>query len=448
MASVEVKPNVYKSNIKWSIRGKNVVDTVHVSVLNNSPSKTAIIYTEAFKNAEINGTTYALPISSSIPSEFRRCVSNKYYAHLATREFAKARIECHMATGRKVVTLDKPVTGTVLAKVQLSGKSYELLRGEGNYNYYPTIDEMSDVNFNLCEWIKGHAQKTHDVLTWNYEGTTFSMNPFVRNWVSMYGERLEFRYPTNYDILTTWWTETTRAQANETGWLDTANFGNGAVQKQMFPVDAIRADAVERLNSIITLYDKQLQISASAKKLDDYKVEISWSVPVRMCYAAASRSHGILMSYVDTDNWAFVDEVDSIQISIEGSTLGNEYIDMGYAWRGDELINTDLPNVHPLKLGSSELLTYDTTHEANKLYYLLPTDLLNRYRDGKYAVEMDVNAEWAIRNAIHVDTEINVYLPNGQPIKRGDTVCTFLVKNIEKRYTGRDFVFSLKLIEK
>lgn len=77
----------------------------------------------------------------------------------------------------------------------------------------------------------------------------------------------------------------------------------------------------------------------------------------------------------------------------------------------------------------------------------LASKLLTKYKNGKYVVTVEVNAQWAIKENIHVGTRANVYLQNGQPITRNNAECLFEVKNIEKRFEGSKFIYELKLLE-
>ena len=69
--------------------------------------------------------------------------------------------------------------------------------------------------------------------------------------------------------------------------------------------------------------------------------------------------------------------------------------------------------------------------------------ILTTYKNGKYIIDnINVPAQWAIDNDIHINSGIYVETLNNKKIQK-----LFLVKNIEKSFSAGEFIYKLKLLE-
>lgn len=455
MAVINLTAKQYKSGLKWALVPANKVDTVQLQPISNAQADVdESIHTESFSDAYIfdQDTPTTLPISEDQPPTYWRHIHNERHVSFADREFAKARVECVMAAGTRVITIDKALLEIPTVKLQFTGKSYELGRGGSTYDTYPTYEELKDKSFNLTSWVKSHASSNNQFLIWDYEGSTFSMNPFVRNWVAddipedwKDGGQIP---TTPNDILTTWYNFTLHEeQATKFAWSEETFFGAPKAKRMMLPVCSYTGDDISLVVSFaLYMYDQRVNMYVGIRKLSDYTYQVNWSAPVRFTYAAATRSH-ILAEYHEMDNWAFVDEVTDISVVVQGQPLSDETINVNFSLTQDGDLTDKISNRHPLMVDKSEGFTLGTTYDSTPWTEKLAQELLKKYEDGKYIVECDVSATWALNNDIKIGTEMYITMLDGKQIQRNNSACLFSVKNIEKQFNNNEFIYRLKLME-
>lgn len=451
MSILSITPRQYKSSLKWSLIPSNKIDTVSMQPIENTlAAEQDIVHTERFTQVTVEGISgTSLPIADgTVPTHWRH-VHNEYYAQLGDREFAKARVECIMATGESTFTIDKVIPGLPEVSIRLNGKSYVISRGDSTYDTYPSYSNLKNKSFDVSSWIKSRATHEYDYLQWDYNDSVFSMNPFVKNWTSediKWGEAIP---TTAADILTTWWQySSTKLNAAYNGWSEYTSFGSNNQKKAMYPVGAEGGDLGALLNTRINIYDQQLDMYVNIQKLSDYVYKVSWKAPVRFTYVAATRQRGAIAGFNDLDNFAFVDEVSQVEINVNGRVLSENSVDINYSLTNAGALTEDPSNKHPFKIDKVECLTLGTTYNGQIWTSYIADALLSKYRDGKYTVTCEINATWALQHNIGINSQVYIYLQDGQPISRGPTnSCVFEVKNIEKRFSSNEFVFALQLME-
>lgn len=80
-------------------------------------------------------------------------------------------------------------------------------------------------------------------------------------------------------------------------------------------------------------------------------------------------------------------------------------------------------------------------------YTSAPWNLLTKYIKGKYIVKCDISAKFILRNNIRVGTQTIIKQQDNTYINRNGIKSIFEVKNIEKRFEGSQFVYTLTLLE-
>lgn len=465
MAVINLTAKQYKSGLKWSLVPINKIDTVLMQPLENTQSEESEhIHTENFTEGTLYQTdeVVALPISEDTTSSHWRIITdtipNDYYV-------AKARVECAMLAGTKRITFDEALLSTPSVSISLTGKSYVVARGGSTFDSYPSIDDIKNPQYNITEWIKNNASSVNQSLTWNYEGQQISMNPFVRNWSedkvpSAWKTEEESTVLPN-DILTTWWLPTTRnpyttqpggVTNNDWQELMSESIVSPRSKRYMYPVGAKngkpeKGEYIEL--TALYMYDININTYVGIRKIDDYNYQISWLMPARVSYCAATKSRWGTSGWgpEDIDNWAFVDEISAISVNIEGQPLSDDTVDVNFSLDQNGSLTEFATNRHPLLIDKSEAFTLGTKYGSTPWTEELAQGLLEKYENGKYVVECDVGATWALRNLVHVGTEMYVYLLDGRAIKRDGEDCLFSVKNIEKQFNNNEFIFRLKLME-
>lgn len=448
---LKLTPKVYKQNIKQSLLTNNKIDTVNLRPISNLTADPKVFHTEIVNTISLNGTQYTLPIDNSVASTHKRTISNTRWVNvfLGDTEFAKARMDCVLVTGKTLCTVDDVITGTPTVKINLVGTSKRIARGGSTYENYPGSGDLKNNDWSLAQWISENSNETLNSFTLDYTGATFSMNPWVRNIVHMDSGV----NPTANDVITDWgpisggyvgpWWQS---------WAEESNFSIDATpQFRMVSPNTVNKDVETEAGSTLVMHDVHLPISASLIRIDDYNYEVSWQVPVRVAYVAASRE-AMLFDKKDVDNYAFLDSISEISIELSGIPISSDVRDISYGFdRAGNLTQTTTGN-YPVTVDAGELFTLASYHYYDTGNILWTEDLahklLTKYKNGKYVVTCDVSAKWAIENNVHINTEMPIMLPDHSMISREGNVCVFEVKNITKSYKSSDFVFSLSLLEK
>lgn len=460
MAIINLTAKQYKSGLKWSLVPVNKIDTVLMQPIANIQVEAAEpIHTESFTSGTLyqQDTVATFPLSEDTPSTHWRWVT---YTTPGGKNLAKARVECIVAAGTRKITLDEALLVPPVASVLMSGKSYVVGRGGSTFAAYPSEEDIQSDKFNITTWIKENSSDVNQFLTWNYEDPTVSLNPFVRNWVidkppADWSEG-EVSPTLPNDITTTWFQPDKNIQyiqqaggSYSYSWKEGSSFKDTAAKRYMYPVGA-RNGSVQSGNDIgkTALYIRDLNINTyvGVRKLSDYEYQVSWLMPVRVSYCAATRWTSSTQEG-DIDNWAFVDEASDVSIILQGQPLRDDAIDTAFGLDADGNLVSNVSNRHPLKVDQTEAFTLGTTYQNTPWTEKLARNLLEKYENGKYIVECDVSATWALRNLVHVGTEMYVYLLDGRAIKRDGEDCLFSVKNIEKQFNNNEFIFRLKLME-
>ena len=451
--SILLTPRIYNKDFQWNIASKNIVDSVTFTpVIGDINDDTENIHTESFTTVQIQGTNsnVNLPIASNTTPTYWRYMTNTHLATFVQVDYAKARIECVMATGSKRITLNTALPEMPNASIRLSGNSYVITRGDSTFDDYPSLDNIRDKSFNLTSWIKSNYDMQNASLLWDYSKNTFSMNPWVRNFVPL------TEVTTPDDIITTWGYYSpyypgllSHSFPDKYSWTDQPSFGDidnlstvavNPIQPMYDELPGISFEGFPADNAII-MYDLRVPITCNVRKIDDYTFDIDWVAPVRLSYMAASRTRSSAGANSDLDNYAFVDEMTQVDVVLSGRQFNTDTYDVTYAK------NAISENI--LKVSETPFLTSRTYFgtDTNKWDKTLANRLLNKYAKGKYIIKCKVPTTWLLQQNISIGSTIDIILQDGNYIARGNNICMFKVHNIEFNYQPEEFKSTLTLME-
>lgn len=445
-----LSPREYLSTAKLALPDNCRVDTVLVQPLSNQLAEEAsVLHTEEITDIFVRANKYSLPVSSSMQSTHWRCLHNDTRIGFSKHNFAKSRMECIMAEGSCTITLDRVPKDLPTVRIGLQGTTKSIPRGTATYDAYPTKSDLSSETFSLSNWIDTQGTSSEDKLSWSYDDARVSMNPWIRNIVA---PDLNAP-PTDADIITTWTNPSllARTYANLVGWYGSASFGAGSELFDMLPVNPSGTNLIEAYACAIRMQNLSLVTSSTIEKIGENTFRVSWKAPVRVSYAAASRTRGPLGGWYDLDNFAFVDYVTKVSVELIGHELSTDTVDIGYSndVNGD-MTSTALKNVYPVSLEKCELFTTETKRFDTLVTVDRARTWLQFYDHLVHTFVCTVPAEWAIKHKISVGTHnFRVVQPNGnfvQDYLARNTV--FALVNIEKRLEKSSYVYELKLIER
>ena len=458
-----LQPRNYKLNGKWSLIPQNRIDSVNVSIITNEIAETdEKIHTESFDVVKIGDRDYTLPISNNITPTYFRWMHNKYWRIIqGTSEYAKARVECVMATGSRTFTLEKAIKGVPTVSLNFVGKSSIITRGEGRYSAFPSIDDLKNKDYSLATWIESNKNSSSTNPSWQYEDSKLSMNPWVYKvipTITYEDGRPAYKaenIPLYADICTQWANQdesfSATSHAHFDGWSEGNNIGSKAKKVYMLSPDAHPDynDFSFAESVALQIADINIPLEVSIVKNSDYNFTVKWSAPVRFAYLAASQNSDFTGDHEDVDNWAFVDNIERVEVTLSGKPYSEETQDTIYTLdANNKVAKVTAVGDYPINVNDSELLTIKTSiKESINWAEYLSTALLRQFQKGKYIIELDVRASWALKNNVSVNTQMQLCLPDGTLLKRQKTVAIFEVKNIEKIFDQNEFIFKLKLME-
>lgn len=452
-------PRIYSQNFKWAIKPKNKIDTLVATPVDNTPLADVQSYTQEVTSVTVGDeTNVSLPVATSRNYTFINFDNN--YESGAQSTMCINQVSGVVATGSVLFELSEPLPTMPTAKLCLEGTTYHVNRGS------QTHDTLYNISFNnLATWIKENANGSD---TWTNKSTdtenrgsyddptlidyTASSVPkygWVRKIIPAVSLATVTDRPEEQDVLTTWVDQSKSDHwALTNNW--TASGKSGTIL--MWPTTIYATGNIK--STQIALRKQVIPITAKVLKIDDYTYRVDYSVPVRYEYMASSQYYtwsldfSDFRKYHDLDNYCFLDLISKITVELSTQQLNTETYNVSYSLDDSgNLSTTEIKNEHPINFTYNELITSGATWGEQLWLEHMSEYLLKTYGDGAYIVECEVPASWALENDVHVNTEMQIKLQNGQLIKRKDTVCTFQVKTIEKTYRDSKFYYALRLME-
>ncbi len=462
--ALRLSPRIYRQNFKWSVLPSNKIDTVTAKPVLNTPLEDKISYIQEVTNVDVGGTAHTLPVGLNVPiSHFG--ASNNYESGQPTT-MCIGQVSCVVATGSVTFALNNPLPVMPSAKIHCEGITHFIDRGSLTHDIVNDVS-MQDVN-SVASWIHSHASGSESWTDKSIDSSnrgTFedpTLVDYTGQFVPLYAWARKLRtageftlssdaesrnQPTEQDVLTTW-----VDQSMSSHWALTKNWvGYGAADAvQMWPVTIYATGDIQ--STKLSVRNRTVPITAKVIKIDDYTYRVDYSVPVRYEYLASSQYYTSIFgirTYHDLDNYCFLDRVNKLKIELVAQELNEETEDISYSLV-DGFLSKQVINEHPMSFVQNELITSETFWGANKSNpwtLVMPNYILKKFKDGKYIVECEVPASWALRNDVHINSEFEIQLQDGTMISRNDAVSLFEVKNIEKRFRNDSFIFILRLME-
>ena len=461
--AVQLTPRNYKPGLSWKLLTKNKVDTVASEPYTNARIERQLIHSEEFTSAAVDGATVALPVSSTYVSNISNYVKNEDAQYVR----AFGRVQAIGASGYFILHTEQPLADTPVVELRFEGQTSYINRGSktisdmyslfGNNNNISSTIEMNKDGTE--SWQNSKSLDTHnrgslaDPTLVDYTRPNVPLYPFVKimraategteaNW--------QANKPSEEEVLTHWikdfgtlvtfpqlnnWSQKTWASAQMTWDSQKATYPTSST----VPLEDQRAAFAELYTNIYT----------TITKISDYDYRIYWFAPIRYAYAAASQAHYIGFLF-EIDNYAFFDQITKVIVDVYATTLDHDTtVPKSYSLSNNTL-TTDVINEYPISFDKNEFITLATYENSpsNLWTESMALRILQAYKDGKYVVECEVNAQWALSNNITVNSEIQVTLQNGTKITRGNDIVTFEVKTIEKIFRCNEFTYALRLLEK
>lgn len=348
-----LKPNIYR-DLKYTAQGGNKISTVNTRLMSNRVQTKQTIHAEEVTSAEYNGVKYALPISNAIKSQYIRAITNYGpYDETYDTYWAKARVECLMASGSTLCYTDKPLVGEPSVDIQLEGVSYVIDKGDLGYDGYPSEDTLKDFSYNASSWLQYAGQSRENAgLIKHYDGISVGVNPWIKRVVEAPTE-------TTTDDVFASWAAADKHGAEANGWTEICNFNPAT-----YPlVEMLPPGATDNYKKII-MRNVQLPIRKDIIKVSDYVYQVEWTLPIRFNFIASSRvmkKIAIGHAYDELDGYAFSDRVTKIIITLSGQPLNQEYVERSYSndVNGNIVEQSKNDNLFSITNGST-LFTLDT----------------------------------------------------------------------------------------
>lgn len=455
--ALQLTPRYYKPNLSWKMLTKNKIDTVSCTPYANNQLSPAVVHTEEITSVTIGGNTVSLPIANSITPNAMGYAFNNNGEH----QFADGQVQAVTVSGTFTLQLTNPLPTMPTVTLQFEGQTKYINR---NSKYFHEMESLFSGNGNIAAaidnnadgdetWYDSKSADTYnrgslsDPTLVDYTQPTIPLFPFVKvvrtaglgqadfNANKLTEEEVLTHWIADYEDVGTAITPNWYPMNNPNSWLTWDSYA------YLVPgPDMSTAFNYQRASFV----NKTIDITTEVIKVSDYEYTINWSAPVRYAYYAASCT---AMGF-EIDSYAFVDHITKITAQITAQEMNTETVDISYSWDGSDLTE-QIDNNFPISFDRNEFITLRTyeVSSANLWTKTMARRILSAYAQGKYIVECDVYAQWAIENNVHVDTEIQVMLLDGTYITRGSTTVTFKVKTIEKSFRGSEFIYSLRLLE-
>ena len=445
---IELTAREYGQNMQLQLKSNNVITSAIVPEMQNTLGEQEVIATQTITNVIVNGTTQNLPIDPSTKATHYRCMFNTRSQFLVFSDynFAKSRVECLMVSGTTKFHTSSPVDNLPTVQLRLSGKSYILDRGGNTFENYPSVDQLRNVDFDLASWVFSNANSTLQSLHEDYV-TKINMNPWVNNIVNS-----TTTPSTLNDIRTSWY-----APISGAPWFalyqDWQNESNINTDTEAFMLPAATDVSGDAWSASLKIGNSTMYVKTSVVRDSDTDFTVSWEVPVKYVYAAASRRRGLLGGTHDVDNFAFLDMVSQIDIDLVAATRVTDFIDKIISIKDSNVFGNQVTD-KAMTLEKSEAITSFGRYTwpdgiTSSLAGSIGQMLTYKYQKGKYICRCEVPVSWAIKNSLTIDSQVRIRLQDGAYVTHGTSTepAIFKVQNILQKYSASKFIYEIQLME-
>lgn len=482
---LELTPSIYKKGLKWNLHKDNQIDTFAFS-LYYFASESVSVGQKVLTEMTYNDQNITLPMTRNdikIQNESHAFYVNgqgrtSYYNN-GPYNFCKGFAGVIMAKASFTVMVGTPVNN-VNVELTFKGQTKEY-NPSGFGDYYNMRDGHNSTEIvakidNSGAAFSAEWTNSSRYTDYNDPRNSLNVNPFVKDVLPAKGsDSAAANLPPADYIITkwtgsthtgTWWSSTRYSltwQADN--WRDYANtYGNTPGRTAMWPAvfyDKSGAYTGTSRNDQRIKYLKAGRVKYTKKviKLDDYHYQVDLEVPIKYIYSAASKQDWadlyaiiVVESSGLFDGKMFYEVINSIQADITGYKYVDNASDYAYSLYNGTL-TTEVENNSILKIARNEFIKNDTTVNGITWDQYWPLRVLSKYKQGKYIVECDVPADWAIENKIECNKQVKVLLPNndyiGQVVSFSNNYSIESSgKSIFAKILNRDYIFdSRKMAE-
>ena len=478
---LELTPSIYKKGLKWNLHKDNQIDTFAFS-LYYFASESVSVGQKVLTEMTYNDQNIVLPMTRNdikIQNESHAFYVNgqgrtSYYSN-GPYNFCKGFAGVIMAKTSFTVMVSEPIDN-VNVELTFKGQTkeynpsgfddyYNMRDGHNSTEIVAKIDN-SGAEFS-AEWTNSSRYTDY-----NDPRNSLNVNPFVKDVLPAKGnDSASANLPPADYIITkwtgsthtgTWWSSASYSltwQADN--WKDYANtYGRTPSRTAMWPAifyDKAGAYTGISRNDQRIKYLKTSRVKYTKKvtKLDDYHYQVDLEVPIKYIYSAASKQDWadlyvivVVESNGLFDGKMFYEVINSIQADITGYKYVDNASDYAYSLYNGAL-TTEVENNSILKIARNEFIKNDTTVNGVAWDQYWPLKVLSKYKQGKYIVECDVPADWAIENKIECNKQVKVLLPNndyiGQVVSFSNNYSIESSgKSIFAKVLNRDYIFDSK----
>lgn len=453
--------NSYKKGMKWLQVPENKIDTVIFNPISNTYTEGIVVAEETFNSVTKNGNVINLPcsIDTSIGNTctVTSYASNSYF----NGEMCKGAIGIKTAIISHTFELEDPVVGTPVVKITLSGTTTSLSRGANGYDSMPSRDASSST---ICSFINSH--KSGDPVSWesdsdisNYSEQRVWTSTFVKDpKATLHGGSMEYRCtwnPSSLESHLTW----IEGAADISDWDYTGVETDGLHASSVRPEHSydLHYTRENEQHEPITVWINQTAILPIAEfkfnqvvtRINGRRFEVTVEIPIMVYYFAAARTgwNGTGTHHRNIDSNGAFDLITSVKLELVATKLDETSSTRSYSLDAHEELTTDVKNKNPFTFNVNNFITLGTRYGLNNWMESMALYLLKEYKKGKYILEFEVSAHWAITNNIQINTLLKVKNLFNEFITRDDRVCLFEVKTIEKQYKNSEFTYRIRALE-
>lgn len=471
--AVQLTPRNYKPGLSWKLLTKNKVDTVASEPYTNARIEGQLIHSESITSAQVfqsgsGNVNVQLPAAASYIRTNEQWETNDFTmpsSSIVRR--ASGRVQILRGSGSFTLRTEIPLTELPTVKLSFEGITSCIDRGSKTCAQMSQLFDQS-INTNIASVVYNNRSRTEEwqnsksVDTYNrgaladatlvdYTKEDVPLYPFVKV-VRRADTGTEADWNANKlseEEVLTHWISATGYSSRLIDW--SAYYDDRAFftwDSRVNTDSATIALAIQRA----AFKEDSVGISAYVTRIDDYTYNVEWSAPIYYAYSAwaqAFLSSAATGNY-DVDSYAFLDQITKITADVYVTTLDHDTtVPRSYSLINNAL-TTNVVNEYPVSFDKNEFITLATYENSpsNLWTESMALRILQAYKDGKYVVECEVNAQWALSNNISINSEIQVTLQNGTKITRGNNTVTFEVKTIEKIFKCSEFTYALRLLEK
>lgn len=464
----------YLSGMKWSIKPKDVIDTVDMH-LTYGVSENTIVDTHTITQGTVDGTpNVSLPLADDNGTFGNRSdMLNTYSEAGLTVQQGVATVRLSYIEGTYDIALKQPLISAPDVAFKISGVTTYITRGQktpedfytnilnGNpYTYIAQNAKASENMQNSRSFDTAQRSSFRGGLLIDYTQQSIPLYPYIRKVTGNYtgtwdAYKNSDLVPSAADIFCNWDVFNPQVAPGSfypvySNW-NTYRFSNKVRQgPAILPDEDARGElGLNNEDRFLPVNPLQFQSQCTVTKINDLKYRVYYKLPVRYMQAASARTFIPVPGSNAYDSYAWKDVISSIEITVYATKFDDTVEDIAYSLNASGNLTTDIKNVYPISFAQNDFITRDASWDGNPWSTQMSKYLLVKFQKGKYEIGCTVKADWVLRNNVHINTEMIVQDLSGNIVQNtsGTGNAIFRVKNIKKTFRGSEFVYELQLLE-